>query len=154
MDAPTCQEPRRRWVNGVYPGPSWHQEFPCGRAATAWHHGRPMCRSCRSEALRREARERRAAGGGVLGSLANAAPDIVVWGFFVVGLVIAREHLWEVLSENRREFGFAAFVVLLWFALQRTDAWLVRSWRRWRKGAKGNRDSLRRREGSQADPRE
>jgi hypothetical protein len=123
----TCEEPRR----------SWYLEFPCGKKATAWHNGRSMCRSCRSEALRAEAWHRRATEGGVLGWLVNAAPNIVIWGFFLVTAFVGRDLLWEFLrSEQGQLQGYFLFFAVVWVAIRAADNWLVQAWRRKRKGKK------------------
>jgi hypothetical protein len=137
MDNPTCQEPRSRCVTRLDPGPSWYQEFPCGRKASAWHNGRPMCRRCRSEALRAEAWHRRATEGGALGTLVNAAPNFFILSVFLVTAFVARDRIWELLlSERGQLYGCFVFVAVLVTALRAADAWLVRAWRRWRTGDK------------------
>ncbi|SIO65508.1 hypothetical protein SAMN05444166_7714 [Singulisphaera sp. GP187] len=133
----TCQEPRSRCVPRLDPGLSWYQDFPCGRKATTWHRGRPMCRGCRSEALRAEAWHRRATEGGVLGRLVNAAPNLVIWGFFLLSGIVCRDLLWESLhSEQGQLYAWFVFVAVVWGTIRAADHWLVRAWRRRRKGEK------------------
>lgn len=136
----TCQEPRSRCVTRVNFGPSWYQEFPCGRKATVWHNGRSMCRGCRSEALRAEAWHRRATEGGVLGWVVNAAPNILLWGFLLVGVFVGRDRLWELLDTERGQiYAWFAFFAVVWGTIRAIDNWLVGTWRRWRKGGKESR---------------
>lgn len=145
MEAPTCQEPRLRHIALIYLGLTSYQEVPCGRAATAWHNGRLMCRRCRSAIRRAEARDRRATEGGVLGTLVNAAPGILLGGFaltiHVIAFVLDREFREEI-SKTALKFGYCLFAMVMWAAFEATDSWLVRTWQRRRKGAKEGRGRL------------
>lgn|GEM_PF-4668229 len=90
--------------------------------------------------MRAEAWHRRATEGGRLGAFVNAAPQILLWGTIIVGnvvvLVMYPDDLKERLPENWHEYGCFVFLVLLWAAMERIDAWLVQTRRRWRKGDK------------------
>lgn len=117
---------------------SWYQEFPCGRKATTWHNGRPMCRGCRSEALRAEAWHRRVTEGGVIGRLMNATPNILLVGLILVSIfVMGPDRLWESLqSEEMQLLGYFVFFAFVWGMVRAADHWLVRAWLRWRKAEK------------------
>lgn len=149
MDVPTCQEPRPRCFTQIHPGLSWRQEFPCGRSAVVWHNERLMCRSCRRHALRSEARERRAAEGGLLGALVNAAPKILVVSYCVIvfGLSFDELKIWEklcgdvtdLIRRHGREYAEVAYLVLLWVVFKTVDARLARTWSRRRPVENGER---------------
>ncbi|WP_254054073.1 hypothetical protein [Singulisphaera sp. GP187] len=67
----------------------------------------------------------------------NAAPNLVIWGFFLLSGIVCRDLLWESLhSEQGQLYAWFVFVAVVWGTIRAADHWLVRAWRRRRKGEK------------------